>query len=205
NGFIEDGNYATTTTRTFLFPQSIVGNQVSSSSRRVWIGWRNDGSGGTGAPPMSFDRVNMVASAPATFTATATGGLWSDAATWVGGIAPVSGVGNSIVIPSGSTVIANQSINYADYTINSRRAVGFNRNIFVLNAEVSKAFFPTENLILSINANDIFNQNLNLQRQVNGNIITDNYTRIISRYFLLKLTFKFNNNKTKEDDFNGWH
>jgi 5-hydroxyisourate hydrolase-like protein (transthyretin family) len=92
-----------------------------------------------------------------------------------------------------------------DYTINSRRAEGFNRNIFVLNAEVSKAFFPTENLILAINANDIFNQNVNVQRQVNGNIITDNYTRIISRYFLLKLTYKFNNNKTKEDDFNGWH
>jgi hypothetical protein len=93
----------------------------------------------------------------------------------------------------------------ADYTINSRRAAGFNRNIFVLNAEVSKAFFKTENLILSINANDIFNQNLNLQRQVNGNIVTDNYTKIISRYFLVKMTFKFNNNKTKEDDFNGWH
>lgn len=92
-----------------------------------------------------------------------------------------------------------------DYTINSRRAQGFNRNIFVLNAEVSKAFFPTENLILAINANDIFNQNINVQRQVNGNIITDNFTRIISRYFLLKLTYKFNNNKTKEDDFNGWH
>jgi len=92
-----------------------------------------------------------------------------------------------------------------DYTINSRRAAGFNRNIFVLNAEVSKAFFPTENLIIAINANDIFNQNVNVQRQVNGNIITDNFTRIISRYFLLKLTYKFNNNKTKEDDFNGWH
>ena len=92
-----------------------------------------------------------------------------------------------------------------DYTINSRRAEGFNRNIFVLNAEVSKAFFPTENLILALNANDIFNQNINVQREVNGNIITDNYTRIISRYFLLKLTYKFNNNKTKEDDFNGWH
>ena len=92
-----------------------------------------------------------------------------------------------------------------DYTINSRRAEGFNRNIFVLNAEVSKAFFPTENLILAINANDIFNQNINVQRQVNGNIITDNFTRIISRYYLLKLTYKFNNNKTKEDDFNGWH
>jgi hypothetical protein len=92
-----------------------------------------------------------------------------------------------------------------DYTINSNRAAGFNRNIFVLNAEVSKAFFPTENLIIAINANDIFNQNINVQRQVNGNVITDNFTRIISRYFLLKLTYKFNNNKTKEDDFNGWH
>jgi len=92
-----------------------------------------------------------------------------------------------------------------DYTINSRRAQGFNRNIFVLNAEISKAFFKTENLIVAVNANDILNQNLNLQRQVSGNIITDNYTRIISRYFLLKLTYKFNNNKTKEDDFNGWH
>jgi hypothetical protein len=92
-----------------------------------------------------------------------------------------------------------------DYTINSRRAEGFNRNIFVLNAEISKAFFPTENLIIAFNANDIFNQNINVQRQVNGNVITDNFTRIISRYFLLKLTYKFNNNKTKEDDFKGWH
>lgn len=92
-----------------------------------------------------------------------------------------------------------------DYTINSRRAEGFNRNIFVLNAEISKAFFQTENLIIALNANDIFNQNINVQRQVNGNIITDNFTQIISRYFLLKMTYKFNNNKTKEDDFNGWH
>jgi hypothetical protein len=46
---------------------------------------------------------------------------------------------------------------------------------------------------------------LNLSRQVNGNIVTDNYTSIISRYFLLKLTYKFNNNKTKEDEFKGWH
>lgn len=92
-----------------------------------------------------------------------------------------------------------------DYTINSRRAEGFNRNLFVLNAEISKAFFPTENLIIAFNANDIFNQNINVQRQVNGNIITDNFTRIISRYFLLRLTYKFNNNKTKEDDFKGWH
>ena len=93
----------------------------------------------------------------------------------------------------------------ANYNINSQRADGFNKNIFIVNAELSKAFFKTENLILTLSGNDLLNQNLNLSRQVNGNIVTDNYTSIISRYFLLKLTYKFNNNKTKEDEFKGWH
>ena len=93
----------------------------------------------------------------------------------------------------------------ANYTINSQRADGFNRNIFIVNTELSKAFFKTENLIFTLSGNDLLNQNLNLSRQVNGNIVTDNYTSIISRYFLLKLTYKFNNNKTKEDEFKGWH
>jgi hypothetical protein len=93
----------------------------------------------------------------------------------------------------------------ARYTINTGRAPEFNRNIMIINLELSKAFLPTENIILSLAANDILNQNLNLQRQINGNVITDNYTQIISRYFLVKLTYKFNNNKTKEDDFKGWH
>jgi hypothetical protein len=75
----------------------------------------------------------------------------------------------------------------------------------VVNSEISKAFLSTENLIVAFCANDIFNQNLNLQRQINGNIVTDNFTQIITRYFLLRLTYKFNNNKTKEDEFKGWH
>lgn len=91
------------------------------------------------------------------------------------------------------------------YVINSRRAAGFNRNIFVVNSEISKAFLPTENLIIALCANDLLNQNLNLQRQINGNVVTDNYTNIITRYFLLRLTYKFNNNKSKEDEWKGWH
>ncbi len=93
----------------------------------------------------------------------------------------------------------------ATYTINTGRAAEFNRNILIINVELSKAFLPTENVILALSANDILNQNLNLQRQINGNVITDNYTKIISRYFLVKLTYKFNNNKSREDDFKGWH
>lgn len=86
---------------------------------RLCFSWKSDVST-IANPPAAIDEVSLTASAPSTFTATANGGLWSDGATWVGGVAPASGVGNSIVIPNGSTVIANQSINYADYTIDGR-------------------------------------------------------------------------------------
>jgi hypothetical protein len=92
------------------------------------------------------------------------------------------------------------------YTINSQRADGYNINFFVWNASVSKAFLKTENLIVSLSGNDILNQNISAARTVNGNIITDNRTKIISRYFLLKVVFKFNNNRIKEEDAkHGWH
>ena len=92
----------------------------------------------------------------------------------------------------------------ASYSINTGRALGFNRNIFIVNAELSKSFLKTENLILSINGNDLLNQNINVLREVNGNIITDNFTQIISRYFLMRLTYKFNNKKTKENEYKRW-
>jgi hypothetical protein len=92
------------------------------------------------------------------------------------------------------------------YNKNAQKGEGFyNIEYFILNAEFSKTFLKTGNLALAIQGNDIFNQNISASRQVNGNIITDYRTTIISRYFLLKLTYRFNNNKTKEEDQNGWH
>lgn len=75
-----------------------------------------------------------------------------------------------------------------------------NINLLIWNFEISKRFLKTENLIFSISGNDILNQNVLSQRTINNNIITDNRTTIISRYFLARLTFKFNNTKTKVDD-----
>jgi hypothetical protein len=60
-------------------------------------------------------------------------------------------------------------------------------------------------LIVAITGNDILNQNINARRTVSGNAVTDFRTTIISRYFLLKVTYRFNNRKTKEDDFRGMH
>ena len=92
----------------------------------------------------------------------------------------------------------------ARFTINSNRTDGFNQNILIINSEISKSFLKTENIILSINGNDILNQNVTLDRLVTANVVTDYYTNIISRYFLLKLTYKFNNNGTKEEDYKRW-
>ena len=54
--------------------------------------------------------------------------------------------------------------------------------------------------MLGIYAYDILNQNINVNRNITTNIITDTKTNIITRYFLLKATFKFNSSKTKEED-----
>ncbi|MFT5779914.1 MAG: outer membrane receptor protein involved in Fe transport [Crocinitomicaceae bacterium] len=104
-------------------------------------------------------------------------------------------------LPLGFTVGAEGT-----FTKNAQPGEGFyDTEFFVLNAEVSKKFLKTQNLMISLVGNDILNQNVNARREVNGNIITDYRTTIISRYFLLKATLRFNNRKAKEDDFNGMH
>ncbi|MCW3102397.1 MAG: hypothetical protein JWO09_837 [Bacteroidetes bacterium] len=88
----------------------------------------------------------------------------------------------------------------AQYTITSQRAAGYNLNYVLWNASLSKSFLKNENLILTVSGHDILNQNISTKRTVQDNVITDNKTNIISRYFLLKLTYKFNSTKTKDND-----
>lgn len=88
----------------------------------------------------------------------------------------------------------------ATYTINSNRSDGYNINFLVWNTSLSKAFLKNENLLLGIYAYDILNQNINVNRNINSNVITDTKTNVVTQYFLGKITFKFNSNKTKEED-----
>ena len=87
-----------------------------------------------------------------------------------------------------------------DYTINNQWADGYNISFLLLDCYIGKRFLENENLILAIEGNDILNQNTMVQRSVQNNMIIDDQTTIISRYFLLKMTYKFNNNKTKVKD-----
>ena len=76
-----------------------------------WMVVPTSSAGGpTSCPVFSFTVV-----APATYTATAAGGLWSSPATWVGGVVPPAG--NDISIPAGSVVSADQTMSYKNLTI----------------------------------------------------------------------------------------
>ncbi|MBI2723220.1 MAG: TonB-dependent receptor [Bacteroidetes bacterium] len=84
------------------------------------------------------------------------------------------------------------------YTNNGNRSNGYNIDYFILNTQLSKAFFKAKNFIVSAEAYDILNQNINNQRTISANKIIDSKTQIIKRYFLLRLVYKFTNQKEKE-------
>jgi len=87
-----------------------------------------------------------------------------------------------------------------DYTNNGNRASGYNLNFFILSGSVSKTFFKNESLTISIEGNDILNQNISNQRNIMSNKIIDTKTQIIKRYFLLRVLYKFTSQKTKKDE-----
>lgn len=88
----------------------------------------------------------------------------------------------------------------ATYTVNSQRTQGYNINYVLWNASLNKAFLRNENLVVSFICNDILDQNISTSRTIQDNVITDTKISIISRYFMLKVLFKFNSTKTKDDD-----
>jgi hypothetical protein len=93
---------------------SLPSNLVGTTFRLIFT-WQNDSSFGT-SPGTAIDEISLISSAPATFTATANGGLWSSPATWVGGVTP--GAGNDISIPAGSIVTVDQVTSYRNLDVN---------------------------------------------------------------------------------------
>lgn len=87
----------------------------------------------------------------------------------------------------------------ASYEINKQRTQGYNINYILWNASLSKRFLKNENLIVSVDATDMLNQNVNTYRDIRDNVISDVKTTVIGRYILLKVIFKMNSNKKKEE------
>jgi len=84
-----------------------------------------------------------------------------------------------------------------DYFAMRGLSADYNTNYFLWNAAFGKKFFKRDQLRIDLIANDILNQNKSISRFNSVNVITDSRKLIITRYFLLKLTYQFNSSKIK--------
>lgn len=91
----------------------------------------------------------------------------------------------------------------AQYIVNTGRAEGFDISPFIWNAKINRRFTETGNLVFTLAAYDILNQNIGINRQIMNNVIVDNRVQVIARYFMVGLSWRFNKNNTKEDEGRG--
>ncbi len=83
--------------------------------------------------------------------------------------------------------------------ITTGRTNGFNTNRTIWNATVSKYVLKNKRLNIGFEAYDILNQNLQIQRTITSNQISDIRTYMITRYFLLRLSYRFDPPNTPQD------
>lgn len=62
----------------------------------------------------------------------------------------------------------------------------------IINPTISKKFFKTDNLNLSVTVNDLLNQNVGFNRYAYGGNITQNSYTTIRRYFMFSVSYDFN-------------
>jgi hypothetical protein len=79
-----------------------------------------------------------------------------------------------------------------DYYLTTGQAEGYNRNIPLLNASLSKLMFKNKAGQLKMEVHDIFNQNQSLTRNTGANYFEDVRTNVIQRYFMLSFTYSLN-------------
>ena len=79
-----------------------------------------------------------------------------------------------------------------DLLINTGRAAGFNQNIPLWNASISKPVFKKKNAEIKISVNDILNQNQSILRTTGDNYIQDTRSMVLRRYVMVGLLFNLN-------------
>ncbi len=75
------------------------------------------------------------------------------------------------------------------------------RDLYILNASVKKSIGKAENWQIGIIANDLLNQNQQINRNISSNFISETTQQNIQRYFLLTLTYNFSKNGKPSQGF----
>ncbi len=87
----------------------------------------------------------------------------------------------------------NWIFNYdMDKTINSGFADNVNFDPFIINASIEKQLFKKKNVSLKLHANDMLNENISINRSVNGAFISDTRTNRLGRYFMATVVIRLN-------------
>ena len=85
---------------------------------------------------------------------------------------------------------ANFIISYdVQKTINEGYTSNFT-NPFIINSYIEKKLFKSQNGSIKIQALDMLNENANVSRSVNNNVITDSYTNRLGRYYMLTFSLR---------------
>lgn len=79
-----------------------------------------------------------------------------------------------------------------DYTFNTGRTDGFNRNYAMWNGSFAKGLFKNKRGELKASVFDILNQNTSVVRNVGSNYIEDVRNTTLQRFFMLSFTYRIN-------------
>ncbi|MBX9783208.1 MAG: outer membrane beta-barrel protein [Chitinophagaceae bacterium] len=91
-----------------------------------------------------------------------------------------------------------------DYTLNQGLAAGVTRNIALLNGSLEKELFKKKNVTFRLQAFDIFNQNINVSRNVSANFITDSRVNRLAQYFMVGFVYRLNRFKGQQPQQNNF-
>jgi hypothetical protein len=75
------------------------------------------------------------------------------------------------------------------YTVNSQRSAGFNTQIPIWNASISRQFLRYNRGELKFSAYDLLNRNIGINRTTNQNYIEDSRVNTLRRFFMLSFTY----------------
>jgi hypothetical protein len=77
-----------------------------------------------------------------------------------------------------------------DYVMNHGLADNVSQNPVLMNGSIEQQLFKKKNGIIKFAAYDLFKQNTNISRSINGGSVIDTRTNKLTRYFLLSFTYR---------------